>query len=505
MAARDLVETGAVIDGWLIGEKIHVGGMAELWSVTKPGIETPLLMKMPLVLDGQDAEAIVGFEMEQMILPTLKGPHVPRVYGVGDFSSPQPYIVMERLPGRSLYPRLEETPFAPDEVAALGARIAAALHDLHQQNVLHLDVKPSNVLVKPDGSVAFVDFGLSRHLHLPDLLAEEFRLPMGTAPYMAPEQIFRVRDDKRSDIYALGVLLYHIATGERPFGFPRSERALKARLWSDPTPPRALSSKFPPWLQEAILRCLEVRPADRYQSADKLAFVLRHPEQAPVGRRGAKSARDGFMTRLKRRLTASSFDRSTFTEGPMAAPAPAQAPIVMAAIDPTPGGEALSAELREIVGQKLKFLPQARLACVSVVKQSRVQLNSSLDSDGRNIHMRRLAELKDWARPLGLDPTQTTFHALEAADVAEALISFARENDVDQILLGARASSSLRRYLGSVSARIVAEAPCTVTVVRLKQRDEETGEAPSPEADAFAGLDPTSPGHDAVSSPPQTG
>jgi nucleotide-binding universal stress UspA family protein len=464
--ARELVETGSVLDGFLVGEKIHVGGMAELWSVTKQGIDAPLLMKLPQILDGQDAEAIVGFEMEQMILPRLTGPHVPRVYGVGDFSS-RPYIVMERLPGASLFQRLAQAPLPPAEVAALGAKIASALHDLHRQRVLHLDVKPSNVMIKPDGSVAFVDFGLSRHLDLPDLLAEEFRLPLGTAPYMAPEQIFRVRDDPRSDIFALGVLLYHLAVGERPFGFPRSDRALKARLWSDPEPPRALSRQFPAWLQEAILRCLQPMPADRPQSADLLAFDLRHPEQAPVGALGAKTARDGFGVRLRRRIKTGRVDRAAFTQGPKAASAPAQAPIIMAAVDLRPGAEALAQELRRIVGRTLALLPQARLACVFIVKQSRVQINYALDAEGRSIHLLRLAELKEWARPLGLHASRLTVHALESADVAAALIDFASENDVDQILIGARGVSTLRRYLGTVAGEVVTNAPCTVTVVRL--------------------------------------
>jgi nucleotide-binding universal stress UspA family protein len=484
--ARELLETGATIDGFLIGEKIHIGGMAELWSVTRPDIDVPILMKAPLILDGEDAEAIVGFEMEQMILPMLTGPHVPRFFAQGDFAD-QPYIVMERIPGHSLYPWLEKTPLPAGEVADVGARIAQALNDLHKQNVVHLDIKPSNVMLKPNGEIAFVDFGLSRHLHLPDLLAEEFRLPMGTGPYMAPEQLFRIRDDRRSDIFALGVLLYHLATGVRPFGFPRNGRALRKRLWKDPTPLLAYDPKFPPWLQDVILRCLEVKPDDRYQSAEQLAFDLRHPEQVQLTARAKRTKGDGLVTRLRRYMKAAGYERAMF-ESQALVHAP-HAPIIMTAVDLTTGGEALAAELRAIVGQKIASFPEARLACVNVLKQNRVQLNYSLDASGRNLHVARLVELKEWARPLGLAASRMTFHVLEAPDPAQALIGFARANDVDQILLGARASSALRRYLGSVSAQIVAEAPCTVTVVRLKRRAGEDGDH---EIEAAA-LDPVSP------------
>jgi nucleotide-binding universal stress UspA family protein len=479
--ARELLQTGSTIDGFLIGEKIHIGGMAELWSVTRADVDFPILMKTPLILDGEDAEAIVGFEMEQMILPMLSGPHAPRFVAAGDFSA-QPYIVMERLPGRSLFPRIEDAPLPAAEIADLGARIAQGLADLHAQDVLHLDIKPSNVIHKPDGAIAFVDFGLSRHLRLPDLLAEEFRLPMGTGPYMAPEQLFRIRDDKRSDIFALGVLLYHLATGVRPFGFPRNARTLKQRLWNDPAPPKALVPDFPDWLQEIILRCLEVKPDDRYPNGEQLAFDLRHADQVRLGGRAQRRKSDGVLIRARRRFAAAGWDRAHFARTAQDQGA-THAPIIMAAVDLTQGGEALAAELRRIVAEKIASFPEARLACVNVLKQNRMQLNYSVDAEGRNLHVARLVELKDWAQPLGLAQSRLTFHVLEAPDPAAALLTYARDNDVDQILLGARASSTLRRYLGSVSAQIVAEAPCTVTVVRLKQpRGEEA--VPSEAAEA---------------------
>ena len=468
-----ILTLGAVLDGFTIGEKIHKGGMAVLWSVSRPDIDIPILMKVPMILDGDDAEAIVGFEMEQMILPQIQGPHAPKFFASGDFSV-QPYIVMERIDGSSLYPLLEKTPLPPQEVAELGAKIAAALSDLHAQNVVHLDIKPSNVMLRRTGEVALIDFGLSRHLNLPDLLSEEFRLPMGTGPYMAPEQIFRVRDDPRSDIFALGVLLYHLATGVRPFGFPRSSRALKSRLWKDPVPPVRLVKDFPPWLQDVILRCLLVDPRQRYQTAKQLAFDLSHPEQVRLTERANKKKTDGWRCRLRRYFWAAGLERSFFAS---ATQAPEQAPIVMAAIDLSAEAADLSEKVRSMVGMKIAAMPEARLACVNVLKQSKLSVDYSLDADGRNIHVNRLVAIKEWARPLGLDADRISFHVLEATDPADALIGFAKSNNVDQILIGARGASALRRYLGSVSAKVVAEAPCTVTVVRVRERSDEQAES----------------------------
>ena len=191
--------------------------MATLWSVTWPDSDTPMLMKVPRVSEGEDPAAIVGFEMEQMILPRLSGPHVPACFGSGDFAR-QPYVVIERIPGKTLYQRLSELPVSCEEARALAGKIATALADLHTQNVIHHDVKPSSIMFRPSGEAVLIDFGLSHHNQLPDLLQEEFRLPYGTAPYMAPERLLGVRDDPRSDLFSLGVLLYFFTTGVRPFG-----------------------------------------------------------------------------------------------------------------------------------------------------------------------------------------------------------------------------------------------------------------------------------------------
>jgi non-specific serine/threonine protein kinase/protein-serine/threonine kinase len=119
---KTLVEPGAVIDGFTVGERVHSGGMATLWSVTWPDSDTPMLMKVPRISEGEDPAAIVGFEMEQMILPRLSGPHVPACFGAGDFAR-QPYVVIERIPGKTLYERLSELPISCEEARATSARL----------------------------------------------------------------------------------------------------------------------------------------------------------------------------------------------------------------------------------------------------------------------------------------------------------------------------------------------------------------------------------------------
>jgi serine/threonine protein kinase len=160
---------GQVIDGFGCSTRaLHQGGMANLWKVTRSadapplGSDLPLIMKVPRIKGGEDPASIVGFEVERMIMPALTGPHVPQFVARGDFTG-QPYIVMERIEGTSLRPRLDAAPLAIDEVIEIGSRVATALHELHRQQLVHLDVKPSNIMFRPDGTAVLVDFGLSRH------------------------------------------------------------------------------------------------------------------------------------------------------------------------------------------------------------------------------------------------------------------------------------------------------------------------------------------------------
>jgi nucleotide-binding universal stress UspA family protein len=456
------LEAGQTIDGFRLEAALKPGGMANLWRVTHPDFAMPMVMKIPFVRPGESPLAIIGFEVEGMILPKLSGEHAPRFVKSGDFSNP--YIVMEFIAGRSLKDRLDETPLAAHDVAATGAAIALALHDLHAQHVVHLDVKPSNVILRQSGEAALIDYGLSRHEQLPDLLAEEVSGPIGTGAYISPEQVQGERGDPRSDLFALGAILYFLATGERPFGEPGSAREWRRRLWRDPVPPRAWKPDLPPWLQEIVLRCLEVDRNARPATAAELAFALRNPECVVLTERSRRTQRDGFIKVASRWLR--SGKPVLPPQRRSIAARLARAPIIMAAVDLSPGHEVLNEAVAVAVGRLLASEPGARLACVNVLKVSLLAIDPVADAEGRNVHLQRLVELKHWARALPVSPERITYHVLEVLDAANALIAFARQNRADHIVIGARASSALRRYLGSVSTQVVAEAPCTVTVVR---------------------------------------
>lgn len=388
--------------------------MAMLWSVTHPDIDVPLVMKVPLLFEGEDPSAIVGFEMEQMILPRLSGPHVPRFFASGDFSV-QPYIVMEYIAGSSLMPLLDQLPRNYDETISIASRVATAIDDIHRQHVIHLDIKPSNILIRPNGDVVLIDFGLAHHSQLPDLMDEEFRVPYGTAPYMAPEQILGIRRDPRSDIFALGVLIYFLSTGKRPFGESQSLKGLKQRLWKEPIPPRAIRHDYPPELQEIVLHCLEVNPSERYPTAAQVGFELGNPTQVRLTARANKTEPGSFWSSLKRKFDQNNIEllrRNSMTTQIAAAP------IVMLAIDLSEESGNLSDALQRQTLQTLGTIPGARIACVNVLKLNRVAIDRTLDESGNNKHVDRLARLKNWAHPLQLADSKITYHVLEAMDPA---------------------------------------------------------------------------------------
>ena len=462
-----LLEVGAQLDGFTIEACLHTGGMAHIYRVrytqgaANPGFA--LVMKVPRMAAGDGAENIVSFEVEHQILQGVSGPHVPRFVAAGDLEN-VPYLVMEYVPGHTLQHWLD-APERPSvaALARLGAAVALAVHSLHQQNTVHLDLKPDNVLIRPDGSAVLLDFGLSCNALYPDLLAEQLRKAVGSPGWMAPEQVVGVRGDPRSDIFAIGVMLYQLATGRLPFGMPRTTGGLRQRLWMDPPPPRKLQPQLPEWLQEVILRCLAPEAAQRYPSAAHLAFDLRHPEQVTVTALGRNTQGTGFGTHFRRWLKAAGMH---YQPSPLPAEQIAEVPIVMVAIPHKDVSDATLYSLRQAAARSLGTRPGARLACVTVISPGQTSA-SSPDTSETRVHRHYLSSLRQWAQPLDLPGHQTSYHVLESGDVAQALVSYAAGNQVSVIVMGAATHGlKTQRFVATVPIKVAMEAPCTVVLVK---------------------------------------
>lgn len=472
-----LLEPGQVIDGFLIQECVHAGGMAHIYRVTYANPRAqghadagfPMVMKIPRMTAGDGAENIVSFEVELQILPVLTGPHVPRFVAAGDLDR-TPYLVMEYVQGKTLDHWLEAAdPLAPHTIARLGAAMAQAVHSLHRQNVCHLDLKPANILIRPSdagddiGSAVLLDFGLSCHAHFPDLLAEQLRKAVGSPTWIAPEQVVGVRGDPRSDIFAIGVMLYELATGELPFGSPGTQGGLRQRLWMDPPPPRRLRADLPEWLQEVILRCLEPEAAQRYPSAAHLAFDLTHIDHIAITERGQKIQGTGFWTHFRRWVKAAGMH---YQPSPLPEQQISEIPIVMVAVPYRDVSDATLYTLRQSVQRSMGLRPGARLAVVTVISPGETSSTDAARSE-TTVQRRYLSLLRNWAQPLDLAAHQVSFHVLESNDVAQALLAYAEGNNVTLIVMGAATHGlQMQRFVATVPIKVAMYAPCSVMLVK---------------------------------------
>jgi nucleotide-binding universal stress UspA family protein len=458
--AKAQLTAGMTIDGFRLEERIHRGGMATIWRVSRDDIDFPIVMKVPFLDFEGDLSLLVGFEVEQMIMAELKGPHVPRFVANGDFTV-QPYMVMEYLSGPTLLRQLLDRQLEVDDAVRIAIAIAAAIGDLHQQHVLHLDLKPANILFRPAGEAALIDFGLSRHEELPDLLEEQFHRPVGTTEYMAPEQLLRVRSDRRSDLFALGAVLYQMLTGELPFGATGRMKQVRRRVWRDPVPPRALRPEIAPALQEIILRCIEPMPDQRYASAEELSFDLRHLDLVQLTERAARLERADCRTTFRRWLH---WRRTMHKIRESATKPPSRAPIILVAVDLRPGLDEVQRALLDAAASALANMPGARLACLNVMQTSLIAIDENVDAAGENIHVQRIARLRRWAEPLQLPRGKITYHLLESHSIAGGVVDFARSNAVNHLIVGAPAVGG--PPVSRLTVQITTEAPCSVTVVR---------------------------------------
>ncbi len=468
------IRPGESIDGFIVESCLHEGGTGYVYRVRSaedraPGF--PLLMKVPGVGPGEPTIGVVSFEIEQTILPRLTGPHVPRVMSTGD-DPLRPYIVMEEIAGESLATIVARGRHPTADVAGIGAALADAVHSVHRQHVIHFDLKPENFILRPDGRAVLIDFGFARHAHYPDLLAEGDAFAAGSAAYVSPEQLQGIRNDLRSDVFALGAILYELATGETPFGEPETFAGLRDRLWRIPAPPRSIVPTLPEWLQEVILHCLERRAERRYLSAAHVAFDLRHPEQVPITIRGQRTAAPSLMLQLGRwwRLHGARPEpRNASTE----------APVVLVAIDTEHLDDERHHALREAVRPFIASNADYRLMLVSAIGAAPLGEGERLEDTASGKHLEHRNRLRQWAAPLKLAPARTSLHVIESGDPAQTILDMAGANHVDLIVIGAPAPDSRTlAWWRSVASGVTADARCSVHVVRAPAR----GSAPEEEA-----------------------
>ncbi len=466
MARR--IPDGTDLAGFRIERLLHEGGNGYVYQVAPPPGKDPgfpVIVKVPGLGTGESALGLVSFEIEQMIQPALTGPHVPRVVASGTAGS-LPYLAMERVDGEPLTAVMARAPLPPAAVARIGAALADALHSVHRQDVIHHDVKPENFLLRADGTAVLLDYGYAHHRHFPDLLAEESHHAAGSAAYVSPEQLSGTRGDPRSDVFALGVLLYALATGELPFGEPNSLTGMRDRLWREPTPPRTLAPEVPPWLQEIILRTLDLDLTRRYATAAHVAFDLRHPDQVALTERGQRTEGSGFFSQAR------NWWRARYRDGALPRPrAAAQTPVIMVAVDTEHPHDARHIAMQSTTRQIVSLSADFRLMFVSVVPAAPLGEGARLEDTASGRQLEHRNRLRHWIEPLRLPPHRYSLHVIESAAPAETLLELARTNNVDLIVIGAPGPSTLSlAWWRSVASTVTANAACSVHVVRVPEK-----------------------------------
>ncbi|GAA4589650.1 serine/threonine-protein kinase [Actinoplanes octamycinicus] len=253
-----------------LDDRIAAGGMGEVWRATDTLLGRPVAVKMLLVEHAAEPTFQQRFEHEARAMATLRHPGVAAVYDYGTTSGGA-YLVLARIDGQPLDRRLAERGrLSPAETMALVAQVAGALQAVHRAGIVHRDVTPGNLIIEPDGNVVLVDFGVARSALSVTLTGA--RNVIGTACYMAPEQVAKATVGPAADLYALGAVAYHCLTGHPPFegGDPVSIALRHVTETPEPLP-----GELPEPVRALVTRALAKDPADRHPSAAALASAAR--------------------------------------------------------------------------------------------------------------------------------------------------------------------------------------------------------------------------------------
>lgn len=269
--------TGTTLGKYRLVEKLGQGGMAQVYKAYQPDLDRYVAIKVLHPHLTSDEEFAARFRREARAIAALEHPHSVRVYDF-DTDHDLAFIVMEYLTGASLKARLrdlscrnEYMPLA--EAQHIIGALADALDYAHAHGVIHRDIKPSNVLITTDGRPVLTDFGIAKMIDATIITGSSSSL--GTPAYMSPEQAKGEPGDARSDIYALGVMLYQLCTNHLPFDADTPYAIILKHLTAPLPPPRSLRPDLPEPVEQVILKALAKEPDDRYQTAAEMGAAIR--------------------------------------------------------------------------------------------------------------------------------------------------------------------------------------------------------------------------------------
>ncbi len=277
----DSVQPGQQLDHFAIESVIAHSGMATIYRGRDLRDGRQVALKIPLMEAESDVAFYERFRREEEIGQRLEHPGTVKVLRNDQRS--RLYIVMEWADGKLLRTLLNEQQKLPaDHALRITLQICDALEYIHNHGVIHRDLKPENIIIDANDNIKLIDFGIAGSSGSRRLTFGKFSNTMGTPDYISPEQVKGKRGDARSDVFALGVMLYEMLTGRAPFEGSNPFAVMNSRLVNNPLPPREIDPSISPQLQRVIYRALERDPKRRYATARDFAYDLEHLDEVAV-------------------------------------------------------------------------------------------------------------------------------------------------------------------------------------------------------------------------------
>ncbi len=274
-----VLTSGTKLNQYEILSPLGAGSMGEVYRARDSRLNRDVAIKVLPQLLSLEPDRLLRFEQEAKATAALNHPNILAVYQMGTYAG-VPYLVSELLEGKTLAEFLRRGPLPLRKAIDYGIQIAHGLAAAQEKGIVHRDLKPDNLFVTTDGRIKILDFGLAKLVQPQESPANQsptLTLPgvtLGTAGYMSPEQVRGLPTDHRSDIFALGAILYEMVMGTRTFQGPTSADTMSAILNQEPPPISQLAPDTPLAVQRVVSRCLEKNPSQRFQSASDLAFAL---------------------------------------------------------------------------------------------------------------------------------------------------------------------------------------------------------------------------------------
>jgi serine/threonine-protein kinase len=275
-------EVGQVVDGrYRIVDRLGVGGMGATYRAIDEQTGRTVVVKIPSLALIGDPATFSRYQRELEIGQRLEHPGIQRLITSGQLRGGAPYMVLDYVPGESMRTYLTaHAPLPVDEAVRLAAELADTLQYCHERGVVHRDLKPENLYITPEGHIVVGDFGIALLQGARRLTFQRLTNTVGTPDYMAPEQVSGERGDARTDVYAVGVLLFEMLAGQVPFRGDNAMAVMGQRLTADPPSLRARRRDVSPELDAIVRRALARDREQRYQSMAALREDLLHPERA---------------------------------------------------------------------------------------------------------------------------------------------------------------------------------------------------------------------------------